>query len=390
MYATFTQTLRAARADADAGRRRRPQPRRAGARHGRRSCASPTAVAGRRGREHGARRRLAVPRPRPPHRARAGGGRRGGVRARPAAAAHRGRAAAGAGAVRLRDHLSQPLPERAAARAGARPRAGRPGQSARPRLPARRRCTRCSTNSPARPARELLAGAAAGLLAEVETLVDGVLAAPDQAAAAAALPARLHEIAAEVAALSDRITRRYFALLPAVQTRGRQRDAAEMRGAACGAGMKYRVRHVTTYGYAQAGRSRRATCCIWRRATCRTSRCSNAPSPVEPTPVARRARARTISATASPGCSWTCRTQRSRSRCDAAGRGGVPRTARAADTPPWEEVAAAAARRRRRRLAGGGVRLRQPDGRRPMPAAGAYAAQSFTARPAGPGRRCST
>nr|WP_283949580.1 circularly permuted type 2 ATP-grasp protein [Limobrevibacterium gyesilva] len=81
-------------------------------------------------------------------------------------------------------------------------------------------------------ARALLAGAAAGLLAEVEALVAGVLAAADQAEAAAALPQRLPAIAAGIAALSDRITRRYFALLPAVQTLGLSGDSGELRGAA--------------------------------------------------------------------------------------------------------------------------------------------------------------
>jgi uncharacterized alpha-E superfamily protein len=68
--------------------------------------------------------------------------------------------------------------------------------------------------------RELLAGAAAGLLAEVEALVEGVLAAPDQALATSDLPPKLDHITAGIAALSDRITRRYFALLPVAQTVG--------------------------------------------------------------------------------------------------------------------------------------------------------------------------
>ncbi len=69
-------------------------------------------------------------------------------------------------------------------------------------------------------ARGLMAGAAAGLLAEAEALVAAVLEAPDQAAAAAALPPRLEAIGAGLAGLSDRITRRYFALLPAAQALG--------------------------------------------------------------------------------------------------------------------------------------------------------------------------
>ncbi len=69
-------------------------------------------------------------------------------------------------------------------------------------------------------ARPRLAGHAAGLLAEAEALVASVLAAPDQSVAAAAAVADLRAIAGRVAALSDRISRRYFALLPAVQTLG--------------------------------------------------------------------------------------------------------------------------------------------------------------------------
>jgi uncharacterized circularly permuted ATP-grasp superfamily protein/uncharacterized alpha-E superfamily protein len=68
--------------------------------------------------------------------------------------------------------------------------------------------------------RELMAGAAAGLIAEVEALVEEVLATPDQAAAAAALPPRLQVIGGALSDLSDRITRRYFALLPAAQALG--------------------------------------------------------------------------------------------------------------------------------------------------------------------------
>ncbi len=68
--------------------------------------------------------------------------------------------------------------------------------------------------------RGLMAGAAAGLLAEVEALVAAVLAAPDQAAAAAALPPRLAAIGTGLTGLSDRITRRYFALLPERQALG--------------------------------------------------------------------------------------------------------------------------------------------------------------------------
>jgi hypothetical protein len=56
-------------------------------------------------------------------------------------------------------------------------------------------------------------------------MVGDVLAAPDQAAAAAAVAGRLAAVADEMAALSDRITRRYFALLPEVQTLGLSGEA---------------------------------------------------------------------------------------------------------------------------------------------------------------------
>jgi uncharacterized alpha-E superfamily protein len=87
--------------------------------------------------------------------------------------------------------------------------------------------------------REMLAGAAAGLTAEVEALVEQVLSEEDQSIAAAGLPPALAAIGASVAALSDRITRRYFALLPVAQTIGvaeedetADRAPAEMEGVA--------------------------------------------------------------------------------------------------------------------------------------------------------------
>ncbi len=73
---------------------------------------------------------------------------------------------------------------------------------------------------------------AAALFAEAEALVAQVIAAPDQAIAAAALPPRLEEMAARIAALSDAVTRRYFALLPAAQTLGIEGAAPALKGAA--------------------------------------------------------------------------------------------------------------------------------------------------------------
>jgi uncharacterized alpha-E superfamily protein len=73
---------------------------------------------------------------------------------------------------------------------------------------------------------------AAALFAEAEALVAQVIAAPDQAIAAAALSPRLEEMAARIAALSDAVTRRYFALLPAAQTLGIEGAAPALKGAA--------------------------------------------------------------------------------------------------------------------------------------------------------------
>ena len=78
-----------------------------------------------------------------------------------------------------------------------------------------------------------LAATAAGLSGEVEALVQRVIDSPEQAVEAANLPPRLRAVAAGVAALSDRIDRRYFALLPAPQAVGVNEVADEtIRGAA--------------------------------------------------------------------------------------------------------------------------------------------------------------
>jgi uncharacterized alpha-E superfamily protein len=58
-------------------------------------------------------------------------------------------------------------------------------------------------------AEDLLAATAASLAARPQALVDAVLVAPDRDAAAAALPAALHALEAETAALSDAVARRY-------------------------------------------------------------------------------------------------------------------------------------------------------------------------------------
>ena len=71
--------------------------------------------------------------------------------------------------------------------------------------------------APGAVGREALAGAAAGLLAQAEALVGGVMASPAQAAT---VPAALREVAEGVSSLSSRIGRKYFSLLPALQSLG--------------------------------------------------------------------------------------------------------------------------------------------------------------------------
>jgi uncharacterized circularly permuted ATP-grasp superfamily protein/uncharacterized alpha-E superfamily protein len=83
------------------------------------------------------------------------------------------------------------------------------------------------------PKDELLRAATAALLREAEALPREVLAAREQAVAAASLPPRLFALADDAAALSDRIARRYFALLPAARTLGGpEPEDATFRGAA--------------------------------------------------------------------------------------------------------------------------------------------------------------
>ena len=77
------------------------------------------------------------------------------------------------------------------------------------------------------PGRERFAGAVAGLLAEAEAMVESVLSAPDQAAAAAALAPDLRDLGGQLTELSGRIDRRFFTLLPALQTLGWGDDAGD-------------------------------------------------------------------------------------------------------------------------------------------------------------------
>jgi uncharacterized circularly permuted ATP-grasp superfamily protein/uncharacterized alpha-E superfamily protein len=77
-----------------------------------------------------------------------------------------------------------------------------------------------------------LAGIASTLLAGADAMVRGVAAAPDQARAATLLPPRLRELRDAVADLSDRISRRYFALLPTARSVGIEAAAPALLGAA--------------------------------------------------------------------------------------------------------------------------------------------------------------
>jgi uncharacterized alpha-E superfamily protein len=68
------------------------------------------------------------------------------------------------------------------------------------------------------------------LLAETNAIVQDVLASPDQMAATARLPARLRQLEQAIAAIADRVSRRYFTLLPVARSLGVESDL--LRGAA--------------------------------------------------------------------------------------------------------------------------------------------------------------
>jgi uncharacterized circularly permuted ATP-grasp superfamily protein/uncharacterized alpha-E superfamily protein len=78
----------------------------------------------------------------------------------------------------------------------------------------------------------LLSGVAAALLDETLAMVQQVADAADQAVAASDLPKTLHELSSGIGALSDRVGRYYFALLPVAQTLGMGEEALSFRGAA--------------------------------------------------------------------------------------------------------------------------------------------------------------
>jgi uncharacterized circularly permuted ATP-grasp superfamily protein/uncharacterized alpha-E superfamily protein len=77
-----------------------------------------------------------------------------------------------------------------------------------------------------------LAGSATTLLRAVDAMVRDVAAAPEQASAATRLPPRLRDLRDEVAGLSNRVSRRYFALLPTARSVGIDSEAPARLGAA--------------------------------------------------------------------------------------------------------------------------------------------------------------
>ena len=82
------------------------------------------------------------------------------------------------------------------------------------------------------PSDRVLSGIVAAFAADIQTMVARVADSPDQAAAASRLPEALHRHADAIAALSDRMTRHYFALLPATQTVGMGQESKPLQGAA--------------------------------------------------------------------------------------------------------------------------------------------------------------
>lgn len=82
------------------------------------------------------------------------------------------------------------------------------------------------------PSDRALPSIVATLASDIQTMVGRVADASDQAAAASRLPVVLHHHADTIAALSDRMTRHYFALLPATQTLGMGEESTPLLGVA--------------------------------------------------------------------------------------------------------------------------------------------------------------
>jgi len=77
-----------------------------------------------------------------------------------------------------------------------------------------------------------LAGVTTGLLDEVQVMVRSVAEAADPEQAALLMPDKLRALRDGVAELSDRLSRRYFALLPTARSVGAGAPALQVRGAA--------------------------------------------------------------------------------------------------------------------------------------------------------------
>ena len=224
MYATFVQSLAAARSEAERAR----GPRRTWERHGHRAAVLHRGLRGR-GREHGPRRRLPVPLDlgRRLERARA-------VIADVAVALDQPPPHIEGGLAMILELCDSAITYRSRYLNVVQPAAvldlvlvdqGNPRGLAFQLVAMH---DHLDELNPGGFGREALAGATAGVLAEAEALVATLLAASDQPAAASALPPQLRTLSAELAALSDRIVRRYFSLLPAAQSLG----WAELEGAA--------------------------------------------------------------------------------------------------------------------------------------------------------------
>ena len=70
------------------------------------------------------------------------------------------------------------------------------------------------------------------LLAEAQRIVADVQETPEQSATTARLPPRLRALEAAIASLADRVSRRYFTLLPIARSLGMETDSPSLRGAA--------------------------------------------------------------------------------------------------------------------------------------------------------------
>ena len=92
--------------------------------------------------------------------------------------------------------------------------------------------TRTLLDQIAGPGDRSLSGVAGDLLDGIQAMVTRVAETADQATAASMLPETLHRHAETIAALSDNVTRLYFALLPPTQTVGTGEEAALLAGAA--------------------------------------------------------------------------------------------------------------------------------------------------------------